>query len=158
VCLYRTIFEAVEHNDFSVLEGYMMAGGDLNCRDHEGRTLLHRAASMGLDEMADLLTMRGARLNVRDHLGWTPLHLAVCHDNRKMVDFFLARGAEVNARDRRGFTPLHLAASPEVAELLIKKQADIRVRNVFGLTPVEFLSRFGGQEIARVLQKSDTAA
>jgi hypothetical protein len=158
VCLYKSIFEAVENNDFSVLEGFLMAGGNLNCRDGEGRTLLHIAASRGLEEMADLLTMRGARLNTRDQLGWTPLHLAVCHDYKKMVDFFIARGAEVNARDRRGFTPLHLATSPEVAEILVRRQADLNVRNVFGLTPLEFLSRFGSQEIARVLVENGSAA
>jgi len=90
-----------------------------------GLTALHLAATMGHEDMVELLIERGADVNGRDASGSTPLHHAAAGGNKAVVELLLAKGADVNARDNKNRTPLYLAkdAYPRVAEVLARQAA-----------------------------------
>jgi ankyrin repeat protein len=93
-------------------------GAEVDERDENGETPLHRVADMlttdpdSAAHMATLLLDRGADANARNWDDVTPLHQGVRRRNLAVVEVLLDRGADPNARDRgRGSTPLRRAVS-----------------------------------------------
>lgn len=53
------------------------AGHSLDLQGPRGETLLHIAASHGLDDVVEYLLNHGAAVTLADEDGYTPLHIAV---------------------------------------------------------------------------------
>jgi len=87
------------------VEDLLNKGVDINARDKEGKTPLHRAAEKGHAHVVCLLLQRAA--DVRDELGRTPLHLAAENGHLDVVQALLERGADVNAEDNTHWTPVN---------------------------------------------------
>ena len=84
-------------------------GGNVNDRDNQGRTALHRSClECNLGVMKFLLD-RGAKINAKDNGGMTPLHIACSYNRLDAVQLLLLRGADLIATDNSGTTPLHFA-------------------------------------------------
>ncbi|MEM7031059.1 MAG: sigma-70 family RNA polymerase sigma factor [Chloroflexota bacterium] len=117
---------------------------------HEKLSPLHLAAMYGFESIAQLLLDHGADINARSEVGWTPLLGALMNnqpdlvslllDGQATVDIFAAAclgnmakleallAADptlVQARGPRQATPLHFASTIPVAELLLRKGADV---------------------------------
>jgi len=138
-------------------------GADLEARDAEGVTALHRAALGDSPELARLLLDRGANLEARDEDGGTPLHYAARFGGSpEVVHLLLDRGAALEARDTRGATPLHYAVaakdSSEVVRLLLDRGADVEAQDAEGVTPLDRAALDASPEIARLLQAQGTDA
>ena len=79
-------------------------GANVNARNEDGATPLHRAARWGTEahrEMCDLLISRGADINCIDYdgsNGVTPLEATRQGGNQRMAEFLLARGARDSPR------------------------------------------------------------
>jgi len=126
-----------------MVELLLAHGTDINARDDQGRTSLHRVSNFlrhsnkeELRDVAKLLIAKGANVEVKDNYGRTPLFLV---GNREVAELMIAKGAEVNARDNLGRTALHSAAEnaqKEVAEVLINNGADLNARDKEGHTPL----------------------
>ena len=122
-------------------------GADVNERDGEGSTPLHRAARAANAEMAVMLLEHGADVNARDNEGRTPLFDAVSAPHLETVDILLEHGADILARNNQGRNVLHEAAqiSSEdsdiltMAALLLKHGADMAARDNGGKTPPDML-------------------
>jgi ankyrin repeat protein/glyoxylase-like metal-dependent hydrolase (beta-lactamase superfamily II)/Tol biopolymer transport system component len=67
---------------------------DVNRKDNNGWTPLHRAAERGWMRTASLLVENGARLNERALAGETPYNLAMAEKNTEIVDLLRAKGAD----------------------------------------------------------------
>jgi ankyrin repeat protein len=96
---------------------------DINVKDNDGETPLHRAAASGLGgDLTELLLSNNADVNAKNKEGLTPLHWATKNGGTIEIGLLLARGADVNARDNNGYTPLHYVGPgrPDVTELLIQ--------------------------------------
>jgi len=52
-------------------------GADVNARDKDGQTPLHRAGDWGDVTGAEILILNGADVNATDNNGHTPLELAI---------------------------------------------------------------------------------
>jgi len=70
---------------------------DLNGRDRNGWTPLHRAAERGRLPAAALLLDHGCALNERTLAGETPYNLAMAEKNTEVVDLLKAKGADLSA-------------------------------------------------------------
>jgi len=130
------------------------AGATLDRKDRDGCTPLYWAAFSSSKEVFDLILARG---NYDD-----TVYLAARRGELEKVKAFIEDGANVNAKDAFGCTLLHwavLADSPEVAEFLIAKEADLNVKDntgstalavANGLTMVKLLVSKGADIDARV--------
>jgi len=81
----------------------------------------------------------------------TPLHEAAAKGNLPKVRQLLASGTPVDARDAKGMTPLFIAHTPEVAEELLQRGADVNTSSLSGLTPMHTQAIIGGVPILTVL-------
>lgn len=61
----------------------LRAGADLNARDPNGRTLMHRAAAVGYDSIVSVLATFDADMGARDDLGQTPYDIMATVDRRR---------------------------------------------------------------------------
>jgi ankyrin repeat protein len=98
-------------------------GADIDARDRQGRTVLHRAASRGQLQAVQLLLARGAAIDPIDALGQTPLHLAVREGHVTIAAHLLDRGASVSVAARDGMTALDLAGHDPEMEKLVRRHA-----------------------------------
>lgn len=85
------------------------AGGEIEARDHHGRTALAQAARSGQQNIVDLLLQEKADIHARDKKGNTPLHLAAEGISADTVLMLIARGADATRRNDNGATPMDLA-------------------------------------------------
>ena len=109
--------------------------------------------------VAQLLLERGADVNTRRNDHQTPLHLASYSGNVEIVHLLLNNGADPEA-NAEGEKPLHRVSYGEcrskeggvrVAQLLLKRGADVNIRCNDHQTPLHFAAYFGNVEIVRLL-------
>jgi ankyrin repeat protein len=109
-------------------------------------TALMMAALRGRLEWVQRLAQKGAALS---RPGWSPVHYACSGpDGVDVLRFLLDRGVALDARSPNGSTPLMMAArygSHDAVELLLKRGANVRLRNDRDLTAADF-ARLGGRE------------
>ena len=116
---------------------------DINTKDAEGWTPLHKAASMGsLKIIKHLCTIPGLDVNARDNLGRTPLHVAAASDELEVVAFLISITiVDPNCLDNWERTPLHHACANNatlVTKYLVKvKKVIINRTDKIGRTPKE---------------------
>jgi len=126
-------------------------GVDLNIKDENGETLLHKAMDDCYCGQVNVLIFYGADVNEVDRWGNTPLNklmsqfpfemLVRCDAERrlKIARLLIAEGADLNAKNFMGWAPLHNAAGRgrlEGVELLVEQGADIEIRDNKERTPL----------------------
>ncbi len=127
---------------------------DVDARDEKGATPLMTAALRGNLEMVQTLLEHAPDVHAADERGNTALHYAALAAIKTVVDsqteyptvptgrivrLLVARGAHVNHASLQGVTPLHSAAERgnlSAAEALLENGANVRARDVFGMTPL----------------------
>jgi hypothetical protein len=107
------------------------AGADVNCRDKNGATPLHRAVRTRCADAVRLLLQSGADPKRRNKPGSTPFHLAVQNTGRggsgaqvamagqrQIIQAFRSLGVSRSLKDGRGKTVSQCARSEWVREML----------------------------------------
>ncbi|KAL1242884.1 L-asparaginase [Trichinella spiralis] len=70
-------------NDVEQLKAWKAAGADLNCRDYDGRSVLHVACSLGRDEVVEFLLKNNADPFAVDSNGYNCLDKALINQHKK---------------------------------------------------------------------------
>ena len=87
-------------------------GADVNAKNDDGDTPLHRAAYNNAAEVAKLLIDKGAEVNAKNKISGGRLCMrAANYKAAEVAKLLIDKGAEVNAKDKDGNTPLHWAAA-----------------------------------------------
>lgn len=81
--------------------------------DIDGKTVLHLACMVGLNDVVQALIDNGANVHAEDKFGRTPLHYAALRGNEVAMRALLRAEAKLNVQDKEGNTPLHLCYSGE---------------------------------------------
>ena len=107
------LIKACRKNNTDIAKVLLMKGADVNLKNNNGMTALHRAAKCGDDEqMEKLLNILSINVNVQDENGWTPLHFAAYTGHIECVNILLnAQGIDVNINNNSYRTPLALTQS-----------------------------------------------
>ena len=84
------------------MEALLAGGAEINARDRDGGTPLHKAAGFnGNPAVLEALLAAGADINARDEKGLTPLHEAAWGvENPAVMEALVAAGADLDARTR----------------------------------------------------------
>ncbi len=123
------------------------ASRQLDARDSEGNTPLHRLARSGwASEILAPLLAAGADIHSTNHTGRTPLHEAAgsARDSSLLAELLRA-GPAIEARDAEGRTALLVAAAsgvadrPKVFEALLRAGADARATDRDGRSAAHLL-------------------
>ncbi|CAB9528927.1 repeat domain-containing protein 61 [Seminavis robusta] len=151
-CLKR---EQIHPEKLDVLGLLVAAGANVNARNNQGMTPLHRVCSHYTERGADLITFllgngAMAELNTQGGSdGRTALLCAVSSGNEGVAKVLLDAGARPDARDEGGNTALHLVCDPsyytcvrnvhrvdKLVELLLGHGVSVNVQNSSGDTPL----------------------
>ena len=125
-------------------------GADVNATDAQGDTPLI-LANMRNTPLIQLLMERGGDAKAANKAGFTALMSAAGESNLEAIKLLLAKGANVNAANTAGgrvprgeialnhLTPLMLAApfaKPAPVKALLDAGADVKMRDIRGMTPL----------------------
>ena len=111
----REAFKAAKRGDLVTLRERVAADGSLlQARDKDHSTLLHFAAWNGHSETVAVVLDAGMEINAHNqnsHWGTTPLHAAAHGNQRAVAELLVRRGADVHAKNLHGRTPLEETAA-----------------------------------------------
>lgn len=99
------------------------------------------AALDGQMDLCRLLISKDADVNKP---GWTPLHYAATNGHVDVMRLLLDENAYIDAQSPNGTTPLMMAAhygTVDAVKLLLNSGADPMLKNVLGLTAIDFANR-----------------
>ena len=126
----------------------------VEARNAHDESALMLAAIKGHQELAKTLIARDADVN---KTGWTPLHYAASGVQARqpaMVAPLLEQHAYIGATSPHGSTPLVVGAeygTHEVVQLLLAEGADPTLKNLIGLSAVDFALRADRNEIVQTI-------
>ena len=141
------------------VEFLLELGATVDPRDHSGMTPLGLTAKHGLYNVAKQLIREGADTNTCDQFGNTPIFLNQDNNpDRKYLELLVRYGADVNTCNHLGETPLHHAVRRggdtsvlNWIKVLLKNDADVHARDIYGQTPLELASLLPSTEVANIL-------
>ncbi|KAF9591774.1 hypothetical protein IFM89_007104 [Coptis chinensis] len=126
----------------------------VNTTDEEGWAPIHSAASIGNDDILDILLKIGADVNLKNDGGRSALHYAASKGWLKIAEILISHNAKLNQKDKVGCTPLHRAASTgnsSLSELLIEEGAEVDAVDRAGQTPLMSAVICENKEVALLL-------
>jgi len=151
------LFAAIaDHRETTALS--LVNRTNVEARDANGDTPLHRAVETGMRRLAQALLAAGADPQARTRNGETALHLAALHPEPDLTDLLLGAKANPRLQNADGESPLHWAALSGhivVAQRLLARGADAKLKTKNGQTARDFARREGHKELARLLERAD---
>ena len=105
----------------SLWEYFISHGVDINEKDSECRTTLHRMVTHNRKQIAEFLILHGADINAKDNKGRTALHLSALSNRKQIAELLVSHGADISIKDNEGKTALQYSLeknNKEIADLL----------------------------------------
>jgi ankyrin repeat protein len=112
------LIDAARENNLPEVSRLLNIGADVNAKDRNGVTPLHRASERGLDaQVVIALLQHGADIEAKNRFDSTPLHWATLCGHLAIVKALLSRGADTIAANNYGKLPMHLAVDEGKSEV-----------------------------------------
>lgn len=126
---------------------------NVNYKDKQGYTALHRACVNGHEPVVDVLLHHGANLEAETLLKQTVLMLACQHYKDHLIaKLLLDRGANIHARDMYGSGPLHYACgNVTLVRLLLSRGANVNALCHDHMTPLHYACLKGRKKCIKEL-------
>ena len=119
-------------------------------------TPLYYAALCGFSNLAEQLIIKYPRhVNAIGGYYLTPAVAALAGKHFELAEVLHRSGSSVEPRDDDDDTPLHSAAlygDLEMVQVLLDYGVDVDCPNIYGSTPLNYASRFGHRNAARVVR------
>nr|GMC84178.1 putative ankyrin repeat protein RF_0381 [Ipomoea batatas] len=123
---------AARNGDVGAIQKLLDHGANVNGRDQNGWTALHRAAFKGRIEAARALIDNGVDVNCRDEEGYTALHCAVECGHADVAELLVKKGADIDARTNKGVTALQIAETLRfsgITRILVQGDMNSKIAN-----------------------------
>ncbi|KAH8727644.1 ankyrin repeat-containing domain protein [Phaeosphaeriaceae sp. PMI808] len=136
---------------------YLLMFGTLviNSARKNGRTMLHMAASQGMETLVSTTLERHYHnVNTKDNMGWTPLALACEKGSSKLITCLLDEGADIEVSNEHKNRPLHLALAwnnEPAAQTLIQQGANVSTLDSQNRMPLHIAVQNGLEQTTAVL-------
>ncbi len=121
---------------------------------------LFNAAEAGDMETISSIKESGYDIKVKNKIGWDIFIIACYHNHGHLVNYLLDAGFDVNSTNYKGTTAFMYAQSAaaglgntSILDLLIKRNADLNLRDDKGLTVLEYAQLNGSKEIVTYLSQ-----
>ncbi len=127
-------------------------GTKAELRNQADESPLMLASLAGDLEMCRLLIQKNADVNKP---GWAPLHYAATHGHLSVMRLLLEENAYIDAASPNGTTPLMMAAhygTPSAVKLLLEAGADPLLKNIQGLSAIDFAQSGHRDESLQTIQ------
>lgn len=150
------LIDAASHGALYLVNKLLDCGADVDSKDQDGRTALHRACTMGRLAVVKRLLERGIDVNVRTDSGQIALHRAVQTGDEELVKALITHNSDINVQDDKGSTPLIDAIDLDktsIALQLLQHGADVNVQDDNGMTALHFASARGNLRIVQKLME-----
>jgi hypothetical protein len=124
---------------------------NVEVRNPQDESALMLASLQGLTDVCGQLIAKAADVN---KTGWAPLHYAATHGHLAVMTLLLDNHAYIDAASPNGTTPLMMAAhygTPSAVKLLLEAGADPMLRNVQGLSALDFAQRANRSESVELI-------
>lgn len=173
------LHQAVSSNDVKGVLALLAGNFDVNAREsrYNETTLGYLAAldekflpTNQVLELSKILIQAGADVNAANCNGDGPLHHAVFFHKIPLIEYLIASGADINLCNSMNLTPLHkitdqvpqpfithsimkdkMETQLQVAKILLLNKADVKVKTVYGKTPLNLAVHHNHYEIAKLL-------
>ncbi|KAI9854824.1 MAG: hypothetical protein M1813_000840 [Trichoglossum hirsutum] len=122
-------------------------GANVEAKEGDLRTTLHRAVYVGSETIVNLLLEYGADIGARDRWGSTPLFRAADGDREAIAKLLLERGVDIEEKNNNGRTALFGAVGrcgkTAVAKLLLEKGANPNAKDLSGMPVLVWVAQHG---------------
>ena len=128
-------------------------GVDIEVKDKNGQTPLHRAAEVGNEAVVRLLLDKNAKTEEKDHWRRTALHWAAIEGHEPVARLLIDHWASTDTDDGAGMMALQLAAQKghlNVVRLLFDKGVDVESKDSSGRTALLMGATEGHEAITRL--------
>jgi len=139
-CGHSSVIDEIYREKITRLGQFLESGVHPDKGNIDGEKPLCTASRYNSPEHAEMLIHKGAGVNCLCRNDEPVLNLAIRFDSAEIVKLLVDNGSKFQKRDiNSGDTPLHEAAAggnPEIFKYLVKKGADINVKNSDGDSPI----------------------
>jgi ankyrin repeat protein len=101
-------------------------------------------------------------IDTKNQFGHTALHIACLSERYDRVKLLIECGANLNVKDNRGNTPIYAAikkGNVEIVKLLLKcEKINLEVKNIDGLTPLEYAKEITEDETPLLWERKNKLA
>ncbi|WP_346665320.1 ankyrin repeat domain-containing protein [uncultured Mailhella sp.] len=142
------LHNAARHGRSQVVRKLITYHANVNILDGQGCTPLVWAIKSDSLETVEVLLANGSDMKKITSPYFSPLHMSAAKGNLAITKALISHGATINHPimiddGESNITPLHVAATnnfPEIADLLIKKGADVTVKTSKGQTVLDIIN------------------
>lgn len=139
------IFDSVITGRTHDVQQYLVEGDNPNLKHKDGNSLMCYAIYNNQINIIEMLIQHKVNLNYRTSEGKTYLHLAIRRmKSNRILTLLIQAGVDVNSVNKDKRTALHYASilgNLEACQILINAGALVEIKDMFGLTPIDYASR-----------------